>query len=470
MKRLVWISFACLAGFTFAACGGIPVRDMSAAKHQVSSAEEEKASEYSPKNMTDARGALLKAQQDFVDESFGDAKTGADKARDAAMKARAESAPKYTEEQKKSAGDAITEAEEAYAEELAKDDFEAAKKLFADAGPLHESSANAMKQAQAKPEGAERQLASAGALQSYQQTYRKYAAARNAAVKARNTALAQKDDLMASLNGVEATLARVESYGGQDTAEYQAARRELDDARAAFQAGKLKAGNQKLVKAEGLAAQAIAASVAKKAEERLAEAKKAVDGANQRFEAVKGVKPKDNKAKADMKALGQHMAAAKEALASADDNFKTKKYDESVKESDQAIRLAAIVREKTEGAAGITKRNMPGETDKDPKNPNMNFAVQLPDGYSVYVVKVRQPITDCLWLIAKEKYGDLNMWHRIHKANKPQLKDPNFIYPGQELAIPPAKGEVKEIDIKALRKEQAPKTDGTEKQPSEKAK
>lgn len=466
MKRFVWISLALLSIFTLAACGGIPVRDMSAAKHQVSSAEEEKASEYSPKNMTDARGALLKAQQDFVDESFGDAKSGAEKAREAAMKARAESAPKYTEEQKKAAADAITEAEEAYAEELAKDDFEAAKKLYADAGPLHTASTDAMKQAQAKPEGAERQMASAGALQSYQQTYRKYQAAKNAATKARNTALAQKEDLMASLNGVEATLARVESYGGKDTPEYQAARRELDDARAAFQAGKLKAGNQKLVKAEGLAAQAVSASVAKKAEERLAEAKKAVEGANQRYESVKSVKPKDNKAKADMKALGQHMAAAKEALASADDNYKTKKFDESVKESDQAIRLAAIVQEKSEGFAGnITKREIPGKND-----PNMNFSVRLPEGYSVYVVKVRQPITDCLWLIAKEKYGDLNKWHRIHKANKPQLKDPNFIYPGQELAIPPATGDVQEIDIKALRKEQAPKTDGTEKQPSEKAK
>lgn len=467
MKRFVCLSLVLLSLLVFASCGGVPVRDMAVAKGQVSSAEEEKAAEYSPKNMTDARGALLKAQQDFVDESFGDAKSGAEKARDAAMKARAEAAPKYTEEQKKAAADAITEAEEAYAEELAKDDFEAAKKLYADAGPLHTSSADAMKQAQAKPEGPERQLASAGALQAYQQTYRKYAAARNAAVKARNTALAQKDDLMASLNGVEATLARVESYGGKDSAEYQAARRELDDARAAFQAGKLKAGNQKLVKAEGLAAQAVSASVAKKAEERLAEAKKAVDGANQRYEAVKSVKPKDNKAKADMKALGQHMAAAKEALASADDNFKTKKFDESVKESDQAIRLSAIIQEKTEGMAGITKRNMPGEKD----NPtNMNAPVKLPEGYSLYIVRVRQPITDCLWLIAKEKYGDLNMWHRIHTANKPQLKDPNFIYPGQELAIPPAKGEVKEIDIKALRREQNPGTGGTEKQPSEKAK
>ncbi|MFT0214019.1 peptidoglycan-binding protein LysM [Pseudomonas sp. F1_0610] len=38
--------------------------------------------------------------------------------------------------------------------------------------------------------------------------------------------------------------------------------------------------------------------------------------------------------------------------------------------------------------------------------------------------------------IAKEQYGDANAYMRIFEANKPLLKDPNKIYPGQVLRIP----------------------------------
>lgn len=38
--------------------------------------------------------------------------------------------------------------------------------------------------------------------------------------------------------------------------------------------------------------------------------------------------------------------------------------------------------------------------------------------------------------IAKEHYGDANKYTVIFEANKPMLKDPNKIYPGQVLRIP----------------------------------
>jgi len=38
--------------------------------------------------------------------------------------------------------------------------------------------------------------------------------------------------------------------------------------------------------------------------------------------------------------------------------------------------------------------------------------------------------------IAKEYYGDANKYTVIFEANKPMLKDPNKIYPGQVLRIP----------------------------------
>ena len=43
---------------------------------------------------------------------------------------------------------------------------------------------------------------------------------------------------------------------------------------------------------------------------------------------------------------------------------------------------------------------------------------------------------DTLSAIAKKYYGDANDYMKIFEANKPMLKDPNKLYPGQTLRIP----------------------------------
>lgn len=44
---------------------------------------------------------------------------------------------------------------------------------------------------------------------------------------------------------------------------------------------------------------------------------------------------------------------------------------------------------------------------------------------------------DTLGQIAKEHYGSAGKYEKIYEANKPMLKDPDKIYPGQVLRIPP---------------------------------
>ena len=45
---------------------------------------------------------------------------------------------------------------------------------------------------------------------------------------------------------------------------------------------------------------------------------------------------------------------------------------------------------------------------------------------------------DTLSKIARESYGDANQYAKIFEANRPMLKDPDKIYPGQTLRIPAA--------------------------------
>lgn len=44
---------------------------------------------------------------------------------------------------------------------------------------------------------------------------------------------------------------------------------------------------------------------------------------------------------------------------------------------------------------------------------------------------------DTLWKIAASEYGDGSKYPKIFEANKPMLSDPDKIYPGQNLRIPP---------------------------------
>ena len=44
---------------------------------------------------------------------------------------------------------------------------------------------------------------------------------------------------------------------------------------------------------------------------------------------------------------------------------------------------------------------------------------------------------DTLSKIAKQYYSDANKYPVIFEANKPMLKSPDLIYPGQMLRIPP---------------------------------
>ena len=45
---------------------------------------------------------------------------------------------------------------------------------------------------------------------------------------------------------------------------------------------------------------------------------------------------------------------------------------------------------------------------------------------------------DSLSKISKRLYGDAAKWKKIYEANTDQIKNPDLIYPGQVLKIPPA--------------------------------
>jgi LysM domain-containing protein len=43
---------------------------------------------------------------------------------------------------------------------------------------------------------------------------------------------------------------------------------------------------------------------------------------------------------------------------------------------------------------------------------------------------------DSLWRISTRAYSSGGRWRDLYRANRPRIKDPDLIYPGQELVIP----------------------------------
>ena len=71
-------------------------------------------------------------------------------------------------------------------------------------------------------------------------------------------------------------------------------------------------------------------------------------------------------------------------------------------------------------------------------NENMPDFSNVQSGSSSTAAKIYEVVAgDSLSKIAKREYGNANAWKRIFDANQDILKDPDKIYPGQKLKIPP---------------------------------
>jgi nucleoid-associated protein YgaU len=68
--------------------------------------------------------------------------------------------------------------------------------------------------------------------------------------------------------------------------------------------------------------------------------------------------------------------------------------------------------------------------------PLVPVAAVVPGGWTSRTYTVKKG--DTLSAIAKETLGNANRYQLIFEANKPMLKDPDKIYPGQVLRIPVA--------------------------------
>jgi len=76
---------------------------------------------------------------------------------------------------------------------------------------------------------------------------------------------------------------------------------------------------------------------------------------------------------------------------------------------------------------------MPDEKDPDFSDVEGGSSSTAPSAGKTYTIVKG----DTLSKIAKEEYGDAKLWRKIYEHNKDVIKDPDKIFPGQTIALPP---------------------------------
>lgn len=407
----------------------VPVEELGRARQEIELATVQEPKDESLSDLNRARQTLLDAHALLPEEKYGEAADKANQARTAAMLSRLGSSPSYSLTLKEKSAAAIAKAEEAYAEALAHDDYEAARRLNSEAiQAVNDADAIEVKEADRGTPLAENSPVQKK-LEAYRVAFSKFNGSIEAAEKARAVALSQKPDMLASAATVDAMLAKAKEYDIEkiDAAGYQEASALVQSARADIGADKLKSANEKIVSAEGKASALLEVSRKGKAASLLANAEAATKSAGSDFgRASKKMKPAE-RAKNE-----EYLSASREALDSSKKHLSEEMYEESIQESHESIRLANLV---SEASGGAGTREATIEDDGTKKGEEATTSSESGNSYKV---KKAHP-AESLWRIAgkKDVYGKSAKWKKIYDANKKKIgKDPNRIFPGQELVIP----------------------------------
>ncbi len=376
----------------------VPIREMAAAKMEITRALSVRAEKYAPEEYKAAENGLFECHRLLGQDRLDKAKESASLAAKKAGEAYEKSLPLLARDTIEVAEKSLLDAGEANAPVLAKDEYEQAQEALKKAGDQFES----------------------------KKFYDAHLAALEAdrlAKNARNAALGKRGILKEAIDEVNATLA--------EAGRYNVARYAPEKAKAAEENNKIAAeGLEGLQLKKGFAAVEIAKV---NADEAYLESIKgyARDGLVEAEALVEKAKKSDGAGGA-----GEELEAAREALASAKAAYADAKYRECITSSSEAKRLSAIVLG-AKGAEIAVSGAAKKDSRKTARGKDAGFAEEgVPGDSSMYRVRYNPRLRDCLWRIAAKHFKNPRLWKRIYEANRDRIRNPHLIYPGMMLKLP----------------------------------
>ena len=398
--------FFCLLLLFFAwECGeSMPVEEMGNAKYIVSKAESVKAEKYATEKYESAKRALFAAHDAVLKGDMDLTKKKAIEASRLAQEAFDISIPKFAKASKEYAEALIDEANQLSGAEFAEAEFKNSKDFLV-AGNQNMMDKN------------------------HKDAVRSYEDSAQAAGKAKDIAEAQIETMKLSVLEIEDKLEQANKYGAgkEFPKKLKMAKSSLRQAKDYLNTKKYVIARAQLEKVNKLTQELLDKSLKKWAKSLYQDVKKYVNKIDQKLKKFLKVRRSDEK-KNILNSTKITMKAAKESLVNAGKLIKDEAYQNSKDESEEANRLARIVQDQLAQFYFLSKKSKAG-----------GMMSSSGKGWKQYVVKRRPSRRDCLWRIAEyqEIYANPYLWSRIYKANKSKIKNPDLIYPGQNLDIPP---------------------------------
>jgi len=480
--------------FLFSSCDlDIPVNELISARQKIDEAREFKAGKYSSDKLKKSEELLYESHKLLKDDKADDAKKKAIESLKHGEQALAIALEAYSSDLIKDTEKRLNECRDLYSEKLAPVDYTEADRLHKDAQKQYsdkkyrESIETSLKAIASAERAKKTAMQKAGKYHDkYSFFLKRYKKLR---ISPYRTAVTQElDTISKDLNGMKTSLDSKkyrDSYNSSTTIEKELSHAEMKILKAQYilKIGKLRkeiaglvSDNEKdtikisldkasvaLNKAESFLEQNKLASTnehIKTAEALIANSKryKMEMVLKQEIEKVQKkittARQEDSQEKEK-----ENIAKAEKELDSAQNSLKDSDYDktrEYITRSASTIDLALKnIAENEKNLAALKVKAAEEEKRKAEEEKKASETEKAEDQF--YTVKWRKKNTDCLWRISQKLYKDASLWPAIFLANREQIKDPDLIFPGQKLKIPP-KPEKRpplkiERDNKAVRKD-----------------
>ncbi|TGL11489.1 lipoprotein LipL71 [Leptospira meyeri] len=456
-KTAVFLSGLVLFSIGFVNCAQeLPLKELALAKSQVERAERLSAEEYAPEEYSEAKKSLVSANEFASEEKASDSKKSADYAISKAYDALEKTLPKLAAKSREEAVTAIDAADEAYAAEYTPEEFKKAV-TARDAGESKLAQADASLASYLREDKDEtaKELKRTVALQEYEDAHNSFVEAAKISQNAKKVALDRSGSVRQSADEVDAVLEKAYTYskGGNPAIDEEKAR--VASAREDIEAGRLKTADEKIKTARLASASLLATAVKDHAKNRNLQAREVVEDANARFGELNAETYLKSNAKESYASTQENLGASNESLQASGNLLEQEKFDDSISQSEEAIRLAEISIDQIEtlkGKSTVAKKDRKtaetdttttATTEETTEKASSSQVEELSGGWKRYTVEKSNP-ADCLWRIADREdiYSDAKLWPRIFEANRKSIRNKNLIYPKQKLNIPPKTGKI----------------------------
>ncbi|MCW7493744.1 lipoprotein LipL71 [Leptospira sp. 2 VSF19] len=458
-KTAVFLSGLVLFSIGFVNCAQeLPLKELALAKSQVERAERLSAEEFAPEEYSEAKKSLASANEFAAEEKASDSKKSADYAISKAYDALEKTLPKLAAKSREEAVAAIDAADEAYATEFSPEEFKKAVSAR-DAGETKLAQADASLASYLREDKDEtaKELKRTVALQEYEDAHNSFVEATKISLDAKKVALDRSGSIRGSADEVDALLEKAYTYSkGGNPAAIDEEKAKVASAREDIEAGRLKTADEKIKSARLASASLLADAVKDHAKNRNLQAREVVEDANARFSELNAETYLKSNAKESYASTQENLGASNESLKASENLLEQEKYDDSIAQSEEAIRLAEISIDQIEtlkGKTAVTKKDRKTvetdttttatTTDETTEKASSSQIEELTGGWKRYTVEKSNP-ADCLWRIADREdiYNDAKLWPRIFEANRKSIRNKNLIYPKQKLNIPPKTGKI----------------------------